>query len=102
MILYLHGCVIVSADALNRAGLEASIRPQRETQHANKWPSATTLACDLLLALSLLKYVYPPCGWLALCAVVIGSPKVLFRAIASIRTLSLSLSQYQHSRSIGR
>ncbi|KAK2395318.1 putative inactive cadmium/zinc-transporting ATPase HMA3 [Trifolium repens] len=51
-----------------------------------------TMACGLLLALSFLKYIYPPLGWLALGSVAIGFPKVLLRAIASIRALTLNIN----------
>lgn len=84
--------VIVSADALNTARLEASFRPQGETSNEKKWPDLTTMACGLLLALSFLQYIYPPLGWLALGSVVIGFPRVLFRAIASIKALTLNIN----------
>lgn len=84
--------VIVSADALNTARLEASFRPQGETNNEKKCPDILTMTCGLLLALSFLKYIYPPLGWLALGSVAIGFPKVLFRAIASIRALTLNIN----------
>ncbi|KAL2340268.1 hypothetical protein Fmac_008208 [Flemingia macrophylla] len=80
------------ADALNAARLEASLKLQGETDSGNKWPDLTTVVCGLLLAVSFLKYLYPPLGWLALGSVVIGSPKVLLRAIASIKALTLNIN----------
>ena len=84
--------MIVSVDALNTARLEASLRIQGETNNEKKWPDLPTLACGLLLALSFLKYIYHPLGWLALGSVAIGFPKVLFRAIASIWALTLNIN----------
>ncbi|KAJ1393069.1 P-type ATPase [Sesbania bispinosa] len=80
------------ADALNTARLEASFRPQGEINDGKKWPDLPTMASGLLLALSFLKYIYPPLGWLALGSIAIGFPKILFRAIASIRALTLNIN----------
>ena len=82
----------MSADALNAARLEASLRLQGETDNEKKGPDLTTMVCGLLLALSFLKYVYQPLEWLALGSVVIGFPKVLLRAIASIKALTLNIN----------
>ncbi|KAI9123068.1 hypothetical protein K1719_005957 [Acacia pycnantha] len=79
-------------DALNMARLEASLKPEGETKHETKWPAPSTLACGLLLALSFLKYVYQPLEYFAIGAVVIGSPRILLRGIASIRNLSLDIN----------
>jgi len=84
--------LIASADALNAARLEASLRLQGETDNEKKWPDLTTMVCGLFLALSFLKYIYHPLEWLALVSVVIGFPKVLLRAIASIKALTLNIN----------
>ncbi|KAK2449201.1 putative inactive cadmium/zinc-transporting ATPase HMA3 [Trifolium repens] len=95
-VTVVHDVLLISesqiADALNTARLEASFRPQGETNNEKKWPDILTMACGLLLALSFLKYIYPPLGWLALGSVAIGFPKVLLRAIASIRALTLNIN----------
>ncbi|XP_054807144.1 putative inactive cadmium/zinc-transporting ATPase HMA3 [Prosopis cineraria] len=79
-------------DALNMARLEASLRPEGKTKHEKKSPAPSTLACGLLLALSFLKCAYQPLEYLAIGAVLIGSPRVLLRGIASIRNLSLDIN----------
>ncbi|KAK7290039.1 hypothetical protein RIF29_04160 [Crotalaria pallida] len=93
-----HDVLLISdsqiADALNSAKLEASLKPQGqgEANIENKWPDLPTLVCGLLLALSFFKSIYHPLGWLALGSVAIGIPKVLLRAIASIRALTLNIN----------
>ncbi|ESW10814.1 hypothetical protein PHAVU_009G240000 [Phaseolus vulgaris] len=95
-VTVVHDVLFISesqiADALNAARLEASLRLQGETDNEKKWPDLTTMVCGLLLALSFLKYVYQPLEWLALGSVVIGFPKVLLRAIASIKALTLNIN----------
>ncbi|KHN45233.1 putative inactive cadmium/zinc-transporting ATPase HMA3 isoform X1 [Glycine soja] len=95
-VTVVHDVLLISesqiADALNAARLEASLRLQGETDNEKKWPDLTTMVCGLLLALSFLKYAYQPLGWLALGSVVIGFPKVLLRAIASIKALTLNIN----------
>ncbi|CAL0301525.1 unnamed protein product [Lupinus luteus] len=91
-----HDVLLISesqiVDALNSARLEASLRLQGETNTENKWPDLATLLCGLLLVLSFFKYLYQPLGLLALGSVALGSPKVVFRTIASIRALSLNIN----------
>ncbi|CAJ1975904.1 unnamed protein product [Sphenostylis stenocarpa] len=83
---------VLASDALNAARLEASLKVQGETDNEKKWPDLPTMVCGLFLALSFLKYVYHPLEWLALGSVFIGFPKVLLRAIASIRALTLNIN----------
>ncbi|XP_027338725.1 putative inactive cadmium/zinc-transporting ATPase HMA3 [Abrus precatorius] len=95
-VTVVHDILLISqsqiADALNAARLEASLSLQGETDNDKKRPDLPTMACGFLLALSFLKYIYHPLGWLALGSVVIGFPKVLFRAIASIKALTLNIN----------
>ncbi|CAK8531828.1 unnamed protein product [Lathyrus sativus] len=95
-VTVVHDLLLISesqiVDALNTARLEASYRPKGETKNEKKWPDIVTMACGLLLLLSFLKYIYPPLEWLALASVVIGFPKVLLRAIASIRAHTLNIN----------
>ncbi|XP_027189340.1 cadmium/zinc-transporting ATPase HMA2-like isoform X3 [Cicer arietinum] len=96
-VTVVHDVLFISqsqiADALNNASLEASYRPHGESNNIEKkWPDFPTMACGLLLVLSFLKYLYPSLEWLALGSVAIGFPKVLFRAIASIKALTLNIN----------
>ncbi|CAL5184500.1 unnamed protein product [Lathyrus oleraceus] len=95
-VTVVHDLLLISesqiVDALNTARLEASCRPKGETNNEKKWPDIFTMACGLLLLLSFLKYICPSLEWLALGSVVIGFPKVLLRAIASIRALTLNIN----------
>ncbi|KAF1891203.1 hypothetical protein Lal_00001344 [Lupinus albus] len=89
-VLFISESQIV--DVLNSARLEASLKLQGETNTENKWPDLATLLCGLLLVLSFFKYFCQPLEFLALGSVAIGSPKVVFRTIASIKALSLNIN----------
>ncbi|KAK7384750.1 hypothetical protein VNO78_30451 [Psophocarpus tetragonolobus] len=95
-VTVVHDILLISesqiADALNAARLDASLRLQGEIDNEKKWPDLPTMLCGLLLTLSFLKYIYHPLEWLALGSVVIGFPKVLLRAIASIKALTLNIN----------
>ncbi|XP_021718193.1 putative inactive cadmium/zinc-transporting ATPase HMA3 isoform X1 [Chenopodium quinoa] len=78
--------------ALNQARLEASVRPRGEGNYTKKWPGKWNITCGVLLLLSLLKYVYQPMQWLAIVAVLIGVPNIIWRSIASIRNLTLNIN----------
>ncbi|CAI8589966.1 unnamed protein product [Vicia faba] len=95
-VTVVHDVLLISesqiVDALNTARLEASYRPKGETNNEKKWPDIVTMACGLLLSISFLKYIYSPLEWLAFGSVVIGFPKILLRAIASIRALTLNIN----------
>ncbi|GFY91403.1 heavy metal atpase 2 [Actinidia rufa] len=75
----------VLVEALNRERLEANVKLHGEVKFQKRWPEKWVIACGLLLALSFLKYVYEPLQWLALGAVAIGLPSVIFKSIAAIR-----------------
>ncbi|XP_074263598.1 putative inactive cadmium/zinc-transporting ATPase HMA3 isoform X2 [Silene latifolia] len=79
-------------EVLNKARLQANIRPRGEANYTNKWPGKWDIACGVLLMLSFFKYVYYPMGWLAIGAVVIGLPNIVGRSIASIRNLTLNVN----------
>ncbi|KAG2721832.1 hypothetical protein I3760_02G099700 [Carya illinoinensis] len=95
-IIVVHDSVFISdiqiVDALNKARLEATVRPQKESNVQNRWPAPSTMVCGLLLALSFLKYIYHPLGWLALAAVIVGLPTLVLRSIASIQNLTLNIN----------
>ncbi|XP_050217200.1 putative inactive cadmium/zinc-transporting ATPase HMA3 [Mercurialis annua] len=90
-VIVLHDNLLISqlqiVKALNQARLEANVRVKGDTSYQKKWPSPFVIACGVLLALSLLKYVYHPLRWLALAAAAVGVPPLFLKAIASIRNL---------------
>lgn len=82
----------IAVKALNRARLEANVRVYGEINHKDKWPSPYTLASGSLLLLSFLKYFYSPLQWLAIGAILVGIPPILFKGFASIRNLTLDIN----------
>ncbi|KAL2893977.1 Cadmium/zinc-transporting ATPase HMA2 [Bienertia sinuspersici] len=78
--------------ALNQASLEASVRPRGESNYTKQWPGKWDIACGVLLLLSLFKYIYQPMQWLAIVAVLIGVPNIIWRSIASVRNLTLNVN----------
>nr|UCU84245.1 HMA3 [Silene paradoxa] len=79
-------------EVLNKARLQANIRPRGESNYTNKWPGKWDIVCGVLPLLSFFKYVYYPMGWLAIGAVVIGLPNIVGRSIASIKNLTLNVN----------
>lgn len=77
---------------MNQARLEASIRVNGLKNYQKKWPSPFAIGSGILLALSFLKFVYPPLQWLALVGVAVGIPPIIFRGVAAIRNLTLDIN----------
>lgn len=77
---------------MNQARLEASIRVNGLKNYQKKWPSPFAIGSGILLALSFLKYFFPPLQWLALVAVAVGIPPIIFRGVAAVRNLTLDIN----------
>ncbi|PON52782.1 P-type ATPase, subfamily IB [Trema orientale] len=95
-VIVVHDNLLISqtqiAKALNEARLEASIRVYGENELKKKWPSPYSVACGVLLLLSLLKYAYSPFKWLALGSVAIGILPICLKALIAIRNLRLDIN----------
>ncbi|KAJ4809131.1 Heavy metal ATPase 2 [Rhynchospora pubera] len=95
-VVVVHDPLLISASqiaaALNQVKLEASIRAYGEEKILNTWPKPYIIACGLLLGVSLFKNFYPPLGWFALGAAIIGFPPIFLKSITSIRRLSLDMN----------
>ncbi|CAN6213593.1 unnamed protein product [Urochloa humidicola] len=81
--------------ALNRAGLEASVRAYGSSGvlAGRRWPSPYVITSGaLLLSSFLLTPFLPPLRYLALAAACAGAPPVLRRAVASGLTLTLDIN----------
>ncbi|XP_024039145.1 putative inactive cadmium/zinc-transporting ATPase HMA3 [Citrus clementina] len=79
-------------EALNKARLEATVRPEGKMKSQKKWPAPSVMASGLLLALSFLGYIYYPLQSLAVAAVIFGVPAILVRSVASIKSLTLNIN----------
>lgn len=95
-VIVTHDSLLISQQqivkALNQARLEASIRVNGLKNYQKKWPSPFAIGSGILLALSFLKFVYPPLQWLALVGVAVGIPPIIFRGVAAIRNLTLDIN----------
>ena len=79
--------------ALNKAGLEASVRAYGSSGVvAGRWPSPYVLASGALLLASFLAPLLPPLRWLALAAACAGAPPMLLRAFAAATGLALDIN----------
>ncbi|CAN4084893.1 unnamed protein product [Withania somnifera] len=95
-VVVVHDSLLISQQqivkALNQARLEASIRVNGLKNYQKKWPSPFAIGSGILLALSFLKYFFPPLQWLALGAVAFGIPPIIFRGVAAVRNLTLDIN----------
>ncbi|KAK3126716.1 hypothetical protein QOZ80_7AG0561290 [Eleusine coracana subsp. coracana] len=78
--------------ALNKAGLEASVRAYGSSGVVGRWPSPYILASGFLLLASLFAPLLPPLRWLALAAACAGAPPMLLRALAAATRLALDIN----------
>ncbi|NP_001313107.1 cadmium/zinc-transporting ATPase HMA3-like [Nicotiana tabacum] len=95
-VIVIHDSLLISPQqivkALNQARLEASIRVKGEKNYQKKWPSPFAIGSGILLGLSFLKYFFAPFQWLALAAVAVGIPPIIFRGVAAVRNLTLDIN----------
>ncbi|GAU37978.1 hypothetical protein TSUD_205180 [Trifolium subterraneum] len=95
-VIVVHDSNLISqlqiVKALNQARLEANIRVYGNEKHKKKWPSIYSVTSGLLLALSFLKFVYPPLKYLALGAVAAGALPIILKAIVSIRNVRFDIN----------
>ncbi|XP_062187924.1 cadmium/zinc-transporting ATPase HMA3-like [Phragmites australis] len=79
--------------ALNKAGLEASIRAYGSSIGAvGRLPSPYIISCGVLLLASFFAPLLPPLRWLALAAACVGSQPMLLRAFAAASKLTLDIN----------
>ncbi|KAI5415059.1 putative inactive cadmium/zinc-transporting ATPase HMA3 [Lathyrus oleraceus] len=95
-VIVVHDTLLISqlqiVKALNQARLEANIRVYGDEKHKKTWPSVYSMASGLLLALSFLKFVYPPFQYLALGAVAAGVVPIILKAFVSIRNIRVDIN----------
>ncbi|CAI8611117.1 unnamed protein product [Vicia faba] len=95
-VIVVHDTLLISqlqiVKALNQARLEANIRVYGDEKHKKRWPSVYSMASGLLLALSFLKFVYPPFKFLALGAVAAGVVPIILKAFVSIRNVRVDIN----------
>ncbi|MCO5601244.1 hypothetical protein L7F22_055363 [Adiantum nelumboides] len=77
---------------LNDAKLEASVHRRGEWKAAHKWPSLSTIACGLMVALTFFHYLYSPLRWLGLGAVAVGVPPIVRKSLISLKRWILDIN----------
>jgi Cd2+/Zn2+-exporting ATPase len=78
--------------ALNKAGLEASVRAYGSSGVVSRWPSPYIVASGVLLTASFFEWLFPPLQCLAVAAVVAGAPPMVRRGFAAASRLSLDIN----------
>ncbi|XP_006658417.2 cadmium/zinc-transporting ATPase HMA3-like [Oryza brachyantha] len=79
-------------NALNKAGLEASMRAYGSSGVVSRWPSPYIVASGVLLLASFFNWLFPPLQLLAFAAVCAGAPPMLRRGWAAACSLSLDIN----------
>uniref|UniRef100_A0A0E0E5W4 P-type ATPase A domain-containing protein n=1 Tax=Oryza meridionalis TaxID=40149 RepID=A0A0E0E5W4_9ORYZ len=70
--------------ALNKAGLEASVRAYGSSGVVSRWPSPYIVASGVLLMASFFEWLFPPLQCLAVAAVVAGAPPMASAGMSSL------------------
>jgi copper chaperone CopZ len=78
--------------ALNEARLDARLHARGQVRPLQKWPRWNVVLCGVFLAVSFVKYAYPPMKWMALASVALGLPPILLKSIAALRNLVLDIN----------
>lgn len=99
-VIVLHHSLLISqlqiVNALNKSGLEASVKDRGGDQNNNKrkkksrWPNPYVMGSGILVLLTLiLQNVYHPLGYIGLGAVALGVFPIFFKAVAALRNFNL-------------
>ncbi|KAJ0965577.1 hypothetical protein J5N97_026715 [Dioscorea zingiberensis] len=95
-VIIVHDASLISqlqiVKALNQARLEANVRTYGTQMIVRKWPSPYIVASGALLLASLFKVSFRPLKWLAVAAVVVGLPPIVFRSIVALRKFILDIN----------
>ncbi|KAF5190390.1 Cadmium/zinc-transporting ATPase HMA2 [Thalictrum thalictroides] len=95
-VIVIHDNLLISdiqiVKVLNQARLEANIRVYGQEKHGKKWPMPYTIVCGILVAVSTFKFIYHPLEWIALGAIVIGIPPILFRSFVAVRNCTFDVN----------
>lgn len=78
--------------ALNKAGLDASVRAYGSSGIISRWPSPYIVSSGVLLLASFFRWLFPPLQWLALAAACAGAPPMLLRGFAAASRLTLDIN----------
>nr|BAX56188.1 heavy metal transporter 3 [Oryza meridionalis] len=78
--------------ALNKAGLEASVRAYGSSGVVSRWPSPYIVASGVLLTASFFQLLFSPLQCMAVAAVVAGAPPMVRRGFAAASRLSLDIN----------
>uniref|UniRef100_A0A7N0T4N3 HMA domain-containing protein n=2 Tax=Kalanchoe fedtschenkoi TaxID=63787 RepID=A0A7N0T4N3_KALFE len=95
-LIVVHDELLVSQSqivkVLNLARMEANLRTRQGPQFTKKWPTPYTMACGLLLLVSLGHYAYRPLRWVAVASVAVGIYPILRKSFVSIKNLILDIN----------
>uniref|UniRef100_A0A7N0THV7 HMA domain-containing protein n=2 Tax=Kalanchoe fedtschenkoi TaxID=63787 RepID=A0A7N0THV7_KALFE len=95
-LIVVHDELLVSQSqivkVLNLARMEANLRTRQGPKFTKKWPTPYTMACGLLLLVSLGHYAYRPLRWVAVVSVAVGIYPILRKSFVSIKNLILDIN----------
>ncbi|PIA43858.1 hypothetical protein AQUCO_01800119v1 [Aquilegia coerulea] len=95
-VIVIHDNLVISdiqiVKVLNQARLEANIRAYGQEKHGKKWPKPYTIACGILVVVSTFKFIYHPMEWVALGAIALGIPPILFRSFVAVRNCTFDVN----------